>query len=187
MITITYTLTKEDYLMYAYYVSWAQPGKKIRVIRKNLLFFSYWLGLLALSIFTNKKWNVDTRYIVAISVILFLIYILPLFLVRFEIRGVADKFYDDELNKNVFAEKTFRFSDSGFVTKDETGESNHTWASIVKKTETRGYFFLFISSVQAYLIPKKAFEGNDDIEAFRKLLLKNLSFDAEIAAHLKDK
>ncbi len=54
------------------------------------------------------------------------------------------------------------------------------WKAVVRKTETETYFFLFINSIQAIIIPKRAFDNKDEKAEFKKMLSKHISLDAEI-------
>jgi len=183
MITISYVFTKEDYLNYSYYVGWGQPGVKFNMIKTRVLSF---ILLLFLLINLDKKWNLDWRYIGAFISLLALFYILPLFLVRYSLQKQVNKLSQNHMNEGMFTECTITFSEIGLLVKNDLGELNRKWKGVVKKSETKDYFFLFISSVQAVVIPKRVFKTKEEIEEFKKLLLKYLSFDAEIATHLKD-
>jgi hypothetical protein len=64
-------------------------------------------------------------------------------------------------------------------------ETRFQWKSFIKKQENREYYFLFTSSMQAVIVPKRVFKNTDEKIQFEKLLSQYLSFDAEIGHLVK--
>lgn len=73
-----------------------------------------------------------------------------------------------------YGDRTLTFSESSLFTKTATAETHYNWDSFTKFGETNHYFFLFISKIQAVVIPKRIFllpQEEHDIKSFieRKL------------------
>ena len=50
----------------------------------------------------------------------------------------------------------------------------------MRKTETEAYWFLFVNGIQAIIIPKRIFGSKIEKAEFEKILLRNLSLEAEV-------
>lgn len=56
--------------------------------------------------------------------------------------------------------------------RTECGEDNFTvsWNSVERGEETRSHFFLFLTRLQALIIPKRALTNESDVERLRQLI-----------------
>lgn len=69
--------------------------------------------------------------------------------------------------------------DSGISDKDENSDTKYAWNAIVKKLETREYIYLYLSSIQGIIIPKRILDQKQS-DALQLLLSKNLTLGAEM-------
>ncbi|KAA5533195.1 hypothetical protein F0919_11650 [Taibaiella lutea] len=77
-----------------------------------------------------------------------------------------------------FGERILTFSETSLFAKTSRAETSYNWNSFVKFGESKEYFFLFVSNLQAIIIPKKVFllsQEQYDIKLFieRKLTENN--------------
>ena len=66
------------------------------------------------------------------------------------------------------------FSDVGVYQKSKLGTLDLTFDNIFKVSETKNAFYVYISSIQAAIIPKRCFDRTEDIQAIRALFLNNM-------------
>jgi YcxB-like protein len=184
MITLQYALTKEDYVNYYTYVSWDAPERKkkrfnyyARQIIPIILFIGafYYTGI----------FERNSKFILLILGFIFLTLLLSLFNVRSNTVRQAQKVANDPGNSSIFLDISIIISETGISTKNAVAETKFQWSSFIKKQENTEYYFLFISSIQALIIPKRVFNNADERNQFEKLLSQYLSFDAEIGHLVK--
>lgn len=184
MLNFDYALTKEDYCNYFIFVTWEAPGKRKKRIRYflrqlfSILIFTFLLYFI--SLFTRDKFF----SIIAIIVILFTS-VFSLTGVRSSLNKQAKKIADDAFNSGMFTATHLAVSETGFFLKDEFTESKFMWKAFVKKQENTEYYFLFYSSLEAIIIPKRIFKPFEEA-LFSELLIRCLSFDAEIGHLIKN-
>ncbi len=186
MITITYSLTQEDYRNYYAYVTWSSPEKK----RSRLLYYGkqvlIFAGLIAVMLYFNllKPGGIITYALIGYT----LVSTLGLFITN-TIRLIreADKFAEDPQNASIFLETTVQADEYGITTRDEFNLFQSTWKAFIKKQETKDYYYLFRNSAEALIIPKRVFKSQTDKAAFEKLMASQLSIDAEIGELIRGK
>lgn len=184
MLNLQYAITKEDYNNYYIFVTWDAPGKQrsrsryyLRQMGTIVLFTAvfYFTGL-----FDRSSWFA----FLVISFIL-LTSVLSLTGVRSSIRQQAEKISNDPENAALFATANVTISETGISIKDEFSERSFQWPAFIKKLENKDYYFLFYSSLEAIIVPKRVFKGEEHL-LFQQLLSKYLSFDAEVGYLVKN-
>lgn len=184
MITLRYAITKEDYVNYYTYLMWDAPEnrqKKIKYYARQVIPIIIFI----LAFYYTGIFERNSNFILLILGSIFLISLLSLINVRSNTVKRAEKIANDPGNSSVFLEHSLIASESGISTKNEMMESTFQWKSFIKKQENKDYYFLFISSMQALIIPKRIFDHSEDRTRFEKLLSQYLSFDAEIGYLVK--
>jgi YcxB-like protein len=185
MVTINYTLTKEDYSNFYHYVALLSPGKKNKIIKTwitRFLLFSFMLFIVKIS---SSEKTFDAYFFYSIFV-LAAIYLLPLFNLPNVYKKQVTLFTDNPVNANIFNEYQITVSETGLFAKGKFTETKYQWGSIVKKEENSNFYFLFISSEQAILIPKKTLRSGAEKEQLEKLFAQYISFDAEVGHLIKE-
>jgi len=77
----------------------------------------------------------------------------------------------------LFCEHTITLKEDGFTETTEVNRNFHSWEGVEKITETKNYVAIHIRLGSVYFIPKRAFSGEDQIEAF----ISTISTNIEIA------
>jgi YcxB-like protein len=179
MISLHYTIEKKDYVNYYLHAFLEEP--KIR--KKNLIKTLKQSGSLLLY-FLIISYSVGIRtinkYSIPLGLLLFVTTILPLITRRASLIKQAESITEIAENENIFTENTFIPTDADFQIKNKFCEVKYFWNAIIKKTENSNYYFLFVNEFQAIIIPKRAFKNNEELQAFDKILSRNLSLDAEL-------
>lgn len=185
MISVKYSLTKDDYINYYLYMMWDSPERKkarLKYYGRQVLING---GIIAILIYTDVfRYSPATLYIYA--GVLALITVLQLFNARMNVKKQAQKIADNEGNQSFFLETHLDINEAAITSKDENKESKTYWKAFIKKQETPEYYFLFTSAIQGMIIPKRIFKTADERQQFDKLLTQYLSFDAEVAHLIKE-
>lgn len=184
MVIINYTLTKEDYSNFYHYVALLSPGKKSTIIKtwiKRFLLFSFVLVFVKIS---SSEKNFDLYFFYSIFVLAG-IYIFPIFNLSNAYKKIVTQFTDNLINGNMFNDYQIIISETGLFSKGKFTETKYQWDSIVKKEENSNFYFLFISSEQAILLPKRAIRSEVEKEQLEKSFAHYISFDAEVGHLIK--
>jgi len=184
MISLRYSITKEDYVNYYTYVTWDAPeNRKKRIyyyIRQIIPILLFILAFYYTGIFER-----NSKFILVILGFIFITAFLSVFNVRSNAMKRAEKITNDPGNNTIFQDVDLTVSETGIIAKGISTETKYQWNAFIKKQESLAYYFLFTSSIQAMIIPKRIFNNADERLAFEKILSQHLSFDAEIGHMIK--
>jgi hypothetical protein len=116
--------------------------------------------------------DIEGQYkIVALSWMLPLVLIVVLFLVIYSF-SLSRAYKQTPLSKGEL-KYTFSEEDIEYDAPDSSG--NLKWSALKKIKETKEFFYLYTTNVTAIIIPKRAFNIESDLNAFRSLVVsKNL-------------
>lgn len=184
MISLQYALTKEDFVNYHSYVMWDAPENKRKKIKYYARQFIPIIVFIAAFYYTGI-FERNSKFILLIAGFILLTLLLSLFGIRSNTIKQAEKTANDPNNSSIFLETTVIVSETGIVTKDVLTETKYQWNAFIKMQESKKYYFLFTSSIQAIIIPKRVFKNAEETNQFKKLLSQQLSFDAEIGHLIK--
>jgi YcxB-like protein len=73
-------------------------------------------------------------------------------------------------SKNLKGEVRYIFTDSGFAMTTPIGRGYLDWPAIYRAVESGDYFLLYLSHFIYYLIPKRCFRDQEQIEEFKNLV-----------------
>ncbi|NDL67635.1 YcxB family protein [Anaerotalea alkaliphila] len=65
---------------------------------------------------------------------------------------------------------TFRLDREGMAVHQYTGELQLEWKKILRVLENKTCFFFYVNGEQALILPKRAFEDKEGLDAFRNLV-----------------
>jgi hypothetical protein len=179
MITIHYTLSKDDYVNYYTYMYWDAKEKKRKRLR-NMIRQAGFFCLFSSIIFFSGLYGRINKISIAVFMLFFAGAFLPLITGRNQMVKQAEAIADDPDNFSIFNETILTASDTELCLKNIIVDSKLKWDAVIKKTETSNYYFLFLNAMQAIIIPKKAFKNIEEQQTFDKILSRNLSLDAEL-------
>jgi hypothetical protein len=179
MITIQYTLSKDDYVNYYTYMYWDAKDRKRKRLR-NMIKQAGFFCLFSSVLFFSGLYGRINKISIAVFLLFFAGAFLPMLTGRNQMVKQAEAIADDPDNFSIFNETTLTASDTEIHLKNIIVDSRLKWDAVIKKTETPNYYFLFLNAMQAIIIPKRAFKNTDEQHAFDKILSRNLSLDAEL-------
>lgn len=73
-------------------------------------------------------------------------------------------------NRSIQEEITYSISKESIHAKSSSVDSINRWSNIFRAVETKGYFFIYTDSINAYIIPKPSFLDSKEIEALRNVI-----------------
>jgi hypothetical protein len=74
--------------------------------------------------------------------------------------------------KGFIGNHTFEITDSGFSEITEGTQTISSWDAIDKVYRTKQYIFVVISAYRVHIIPRRAFENNEEFEKFGTLIVE---------------
>ncbi len=110
----------------------------------------------------------------SISIRIAVFFVILLF-VLWGIPSMLRKSSKTALNTNKLLHKTqyYSFNVDGIEASTETSTAFVKWSELYKAVESKDSFQLFISKAQAYVIPKRCFNGNTEQMTILSLLISN--------------
>jgi hypothetical protein len=182
MVNLRYAITENDYKNFVAFVLWEGSHNKKK--RRNY----YLRQTLPLTAFLLAFYYTGTfeRSFIYIAIGILLITTLLSFTgVRSRFAKDAEAFTADPANQAVFSEKHLQISDAGITVSDEFSDTNFRWPAFIKKEENDLYYFLFIGSNHALIIPKRVITDPQEKILVEKLFSRNISLDAEFSGLIK--
>jgi YcxB-like protein len=98
--------------------------------------------------------NIDLFSIIFFPLILLMYFLFRKIYYPRLMKKYINKLYDNPLNKNLIGEVEYTFSNDKIVFKKQYLYSEFEWPYLSKCVENDDYFFVFLNSVQAIIIPK---------------------------------
>jgi YcxB-like protein len=174
-----YNLTAEDHAEYNSYTGWQAPWQN--KIRKNYLaktFFSCIVSMfvteMILSKIDSSKNNHHAPLLMGAILLSLLITWVFYYQAPFTIKNKAKKILAKEENSHFFDETELDIYEENIISTDKLTNTQYSWKSIVRYAVTLEYFYLYTSTVQALIIPKRLFANEKEREAFDKFLTEKI-------------
>ncbi|NOQ48560.1 MAG: hypothetical protein GQ576_05420 [Methanococcoides sp.] len=142
--------------------------RKLYIKKFIALFFLYCMMFYGLSIITISFMGPVSMII--LSLFLSLLTVGVLILITF--KRLKSIYYS---NKRIQLEKIYSITKNGTKWTDARGESVIKWEDIVLAAECKELILIYISIVQALIIPKRFFKSNDDFVKFKNLIEQKIS------------
>ena len=168
MMELKFEMKKEDYLAFnLYYVH------QSATVKRSLLFQRFLGPIIFLSFALLFSWW--TKESIAGILITFAVLsaVWILFYPKYfygHIKRNVNKALNEGTNANLLGQHEFTFTEDGFIEKNRVGERHVNWSSIEKFEENDDYYFLYLSTMSAYILPKHSFRNKDQAEDFKQML-----------------
>ncbi|MGE8082038.1 YcxB family protein [Peribacillus loiseleuriae] len=167
---LKYEMTKDDHLAFnLHYV------KHSKTIKQSLFMQRFLVPIIFLILPFVLFWMIGEFLIgffitfALISIVWIVFY--PKYFYGHIIRNVK-KVLNEGSNDNLLGQHVFISTEDGFIEKSRVGETKIGWSSIERIEENEDYFFLFISTMNAYIVPKRSFPDKASQEDFKKMIDK---------------
>lgn len=173
-ISVSYEFTKDDFVAFNRYHTRSSPTARRQYLRALFVFPGVWLVLwLGLVYFAGQK---DGNYLQAASALKPLIIFLPLYCILFPIfhrrtlRRAIDSMIDEGSNRRLFGVKTVTASESGITESGDHGTSTTAWSAVERIVRLEDVTYVYVTSLSAEVIPRRAFESGSEYDAFIRRL-----------------
>jgi len=167
-ITIEYERTIDEITEFNLFHMSHSPSARQQILIAQI-FVASLVFLVSLAVFyllhQENKVLPSFKYIVALvaSVVCFFAY--PAFH-RSEVIREFRKATREGDNRSILGHHTITLTQENIFIKAPGGASTYTWSSINKVAQNDKYVFLYVSSINAIVIPKNAFSGSDSLQEF---------------------
>jgi hypothetical protein len=167
---LKYEMTKDDHLAFnLHYV------KHSKTIKQSLFIQRFLVPIIFLILPFVLFWMMG-EFLIGFLITLALISIVwivfyPKYFYGHIIRNVK-KVLNEGSNDNLLGQHVFISTEDGFIEKNRVGETKIGWSSIERIEENEDYFFLFFSTMNAYIVPKRSFPDKASQEDFKKMIDK---------------
>lgn len=181
MLTLTFSLTREEYFEYNYFTAWSAPSRRrYRLWYYGRVFLLY-SAVAGIYIVGNHSHNlyVDVSIFSLIALIYFSL--VPS-LVKRSIRRRVQQILEQPENSHILGESEIVLSDQGISDKDSESESRYSWEAVVRKEETPLSYFLYTNSYHAIVIPKRTLKTRQEMEELNRLLNEHLPLSLDFSS-----
>jgi len=162
---VEFELIKEDYVKFNLYHFAHSPSLRPRLLRRTIVIIAVWILVLLMLILASETPARAARGFWP----LYLgppIYLLLFFRHSRAHRRVVERMLEEGKNKGMFGLQQVSLSSAGISTTSEARRSSSTWEVVerIESTEDSAYFY--VSSVEAIIVPRRAFGDDADFEEF---------------------
>jgi hypothetical protein len=179
MLILEYTLTEQEFLDYNYYVTWQSPDRKQQRLRYYVVNLAVYIIFTAacLYLIDNNAMSTSSWIIGGCGMIGLLL------IIKFRTRSIFDrrarKILSGPNAENILSKTTLTINDEGLFGKTKVAEVKYNWSAFQKRTVVNNCCYLFISPIQAVVIPLRAISALERQE-FDKLLSQYLPLRADL-------
>ena len=140
-----------------------------KLSRRRMLFMQAWgiFCTLVIVMAWTRGSSVE-RVVFFIVLCLLWLFAYPLYY-RWTIKRNVRKMYAENENKGVLGDHTIVIDPEGVTERSAVGESKTSWGGIERIQADDEHVYLYLGSLQAHVIPKRAFRSHEDAEAFVQL------------------
>lgn len=165
--TLNYHITTDDIIHFNLYHFRHSPAaqKQQRIIRIIVSIGVAILGLVMFYLIDGGKNPGFISYLSAFVSGVAVFFIWPRIVQR-GIREQTAKMLAEGKNKGIVGEQTLTLTPDYMMCVSEAGESTIKWSSVERVVTTDEYTFIYISSVNAFIVPRRAFPNNDEHQSF---------------------
>ncbi len=75
-------------------------------------------------------------------------------------------------NKNYYLNKEISISNNGLFQISEFSKTELSWKAIQKIAKTKNHIFLYVNQISAYIVPRRAFQNQNDWESFYSKIMQ---------------
>lgn len=172
---IKYVLTEEDYVHFnMYHIKNSEAAMKMLNLQRYLTPIFFIIVSILLSQVSEIPLPISLSVFLVIGILWYIYY--PKYYERFLVKQVK-KMFSEGKNDGLLGEHILTLSEEGLVETTSNGETRASWTSIKNFKEDKDYYFLYNSSISAYIIPKRGIEQLDDVS---NTIRANLVYSKEI-------
>jgi len=70
-------------------------------------------------------------------------------------------------NRGLVGEHLLEVTEAGLIERTDVNESLHRWTGFHKLISTRKYFYIFVTDAIVHVVPKRAFDSENEARVFQ--------------------
>ncbi|NOT52340.1 MAG: YcxB family protein [Chitinophagaceae bacterium] len=179
-----YTLTPEEYALYNVYTVWSAPDKRQYRIQSFIsIFFLGAMGAISAiymmgSISSRDMYSSFSWIVVGVlSLVVAVIFNLS---VGPRTKKNAVRLVQLDENKYIISESMIELTDQNLHHKDDNSETYQSYHSIARVSEANDCIYIYVNTVQAYIIPKRIFKSKEEEDDVLKFLTQKISVTSSL-------
>ncbi len=163
-MNIHYELTEEDYINFnLYHIKHSKMGKRSLLLQRIISPFIFIIGAYLFAVIGNLPF-LPLFFTFAVMSILSVIFYPKYFYGLIALN--AKKMIKEGKNDDLLGNHQLQLTDEGLIDTTANKETTVTWAGINTIQEDDGYFYLYASSVSAYILPKRELDHVDEVRQY---------------------
>ncbi|EMS69814.1 YcxB family protein [Ruminiclostridium cellobioparum] len=170
---LEYYLNKQDYIDFnIYHVNHSD------IIKKSLLIQRYFIPIIFMIVpfLIAGVTDLPLLYWICVFIVISVVWIVfyPKYFVWAFSKRVS-KMVDEGKNKDLLGKHRVTVNEEGVLEQSENGENKISWSGVEKIVSSNQHIFIYIGSISACIIPKRAFKTNTDMELFHEYISKYIN------------
>lgn len=155
-------MSEEDYIEYnIFHMNHSKSFKKANFALK----FVFPVGFTLLILLSHRALNSVFWIILIIGTVMTFIGLPKL--IELSLKKRVRAMLHDGKNGDLFTEKEYVFDESGIKVESTNASNYYNWNSVTKFVESDQTFYIYVSSIQAIIIPKAYLLDRGQIDEFR--------------------
>lgn len=161
---IKFELTEEDYIKYNLYHVNKSPSMRKSILIQRLMGPAVFI----IAPFIVAKYSdIPLWYWITLFGITTIVWLAfyPKY-ANWEMRTRLKKLMKERNNESLFAERKLTITEGGIAEESPGEMSSISWGKVVSVEEAEEYIYIYISPVEAHIIPKRVFKDEAEQKAF---------------------
>ena len=173
---VSYELTRQDFIEYNIFLHLnSKESRKSMQKNRFLLPTLYLILAYPISIISELPFWWWATFLTIISVVWILKY--PKWFNKLIAKKVG-KMLDEGNNVGLLGNRTLEITETELISVRQAGETKIKWEAVERISETEDYLFLCTASIQACIIPTRAFESKAKKDEFIQTIKKYMKADS---------
>lgn len=165
---VQYELTKEDYISFnMHHLNNSKTGKQALLKQRFIVPMVYIFIPFILARITSISllfWLLPFLILIVLWIAFY-----PRYFRSYTRKNII-KMLDEGKNEAMFGTVSLELKELGMVEDSKLGESKINWSSVEKIDETKDYIYIYISSINAIVIPMRTFSSIKEKNEFLSLI-----------------
>jgi YcxB-like protein len=174
-----YKLTEDEHADFDVYTSWhANWQKKTRLVYLINVFIYCGISMIATIAIMSKLFPTENNNYNTLGMILILLNLLITYIcynqAPIAIKKKAIRLLRKEENHHLLDETEVTITEENIISIDNSSTTKYSWKSIVRYAVTKDFFYLYINTIQALVIPKRLLKDQREIEELDKFITEKI-------------
>lgn len=168
---IYYNLTEKDYIHFnLYHIKNSKTGTRALALQRFIVPVFFMVMPFMYTLISGTPFLPRFITFLIISILWVLFY--PKYFYHLIARN-AKKMIKEGSNEGLLGSHQLKMTKEGIVDTSAERETKVTWSGITSFKEDKGYFYLYNSSVSAYILPKHEIEHEDEVRDYIHVMLNH--------------